>query len=232
MRKRVVVLLARAPSAKGKTRLTAHLADDEARDLRERLLLDTLDAACATELPVIVCFMPDTARDEMRRLVGDVQLIPQRGDGLGERMRNAMNDALARGAESVVLIGSDLPDLPYTHLLEACDLLEGVGVSPAKPIPDLVFGPTKDGGFYLVGARAPMPDIFRGIDWDGPTVLAAVVQAAHAGDLTVGFASHWWDVDRPEDLKRLVTGSSASAPDVSCGPATARRVRGYLETDS
>lgn len=220
---RVVVLLARAPSAPGKTRLTARLPDDEARDLRERLLLDTLDAARATELPVMVCFTPDTSREEMQRLVGDAELLTQRGDDLGARMRHAMDDAFARGAEAVALIGSDLPALPADHVLDAFEMTD---------FADVVLGPTEDDGFYLVAARAAMPDIFSGIDWNAQNVLADVVRAAHARDLTVGLASEWWDVDCPEDLLRLVTESGASAPAVSCGPATARRVREYLEKDN
>jgi uncharacterized protein len=221
--KRVVVLLARAPSAKGKTRLTAGLSPPRARELRERLLLDTLDGARAAELPVTVCFTPDDARDEMRRLAPDLALTTQRGDDLGARMRHAMNEALSAGAESVVLIGSDLPALPATYITEAFDILDSC---------DLVFGPTEDGGFYLVGGRRTVPDVFSDIDWSGSMVLREVVSQAHRQQLTVGLAREWWDIDRPEDLQRLVRRSAASAPDVACGPVIARRVREFLETDS
>jgi rSAM/selenodomain-associated transferase 1 len=193
--------------------------------LRERLFLDTLDGALATELPVVVCFTPDDAREEMRRLAGDVasELVSQRGEDLGARMRHAMNEFFARGTESVVLIGSDLPSLPAAYILDAFAMLDSA---------DVVLGPTDDGGFYLIGARREMPDILQGVDWSGANVCAAVVAAAHAQDLTIGFAREWWDTDRPEDLERLLTRSGASAPDVACGPATARRVREYLERDS
>lgn len=223
MEKRVIVVLARAPSAQGKTRLTAHMDDARARDLRERLFLDTLDAAWATELPVMVCFTPDSAREEMQRLAPGAALMTQRGEDLGARMRNAMQDAFAAGAETVALIGSDLPALPAQHILDAFEMARSA---------DVVFGPTQDGGFYLVAAYGAMPDIFSGIIWSAPGVLTDVVAAAHARDLVVGFAPEWWDIDRPADLRRVVTISSASAPDVSCGPAIARRVREFLERDS
>lgn len=218
--RRVVVLLARAPSAKGKTRLTAALPESAARDLRERLLLDTLDGARATELPVLVCFTPESAREEMRRLAPDVELFAQSGDDLGERMRNAIDFALGHGADLVALIGSDLPSLPSSYIQTAFKQLESA---------DVVLGPTDDGGFYLIAARRPLPDLFHGMTWSHADVLRDVVRAANRHQLTVALAPPWWDLDRPEDLRRVLTQSGASAPDAACGPAIARRVRGFLE---
>lgn len=212
---RQVVILARAPSAQGKTRLTAHLPEDRARALRERLFLDTLAAARAAGYPVVVSFTPDTAREEMRGLVGEGALTPQRGDDLGTRMRNALIDGFATGAAAVVLIGSDLPTLPPENIVHAFGSLEGEGsltaeasakaVSPADSRCDVVFGPTNDGGFYLVAARAELPDIFGDIEWSRADVLARVAESARRAGLTIAFAREWWDVDEPADLRRLGT---------------------------
>jgi rSAM/selenodomain-associated transferase 1 len=198
---RVVVLLARAPSAKGKARLTAHLSEDLARSLRERLFLDTLAAARDAGYPVIVCCTPDAAWEDVRRLVGDATLIAQRGNDLGERMRNAMRDALASGARAVVVIGSDLPTLPSQHVVRAFDVLDGLDSARAVPPCDLVLGPAEDGGFYLIGARGDVPDIFTGVEWSQSDVLARVSAAARRAGVAVGMAPTWWDVDVPEDLR-------------------------------
>lgn len=192
--KHVVVLLARAPSARGKTRLTAHLPEDDARALRQQLFLDTLAAARAAGYPVVVSYTPADAREEMRLLVGELALIAQRGDDLGARMRNAMIDACAVGVEAVVLIGSDLPTLPPAHLGDAFAMLDSGA--------DVVLGPAEDGGFYLVGARTGVADIFSGVDWGRSDVLARVTKAAHGSGLVVGLACEWWDVDTAEDLSR------------------------------
>ena len=213
--KRVLVLLARAPSAGGKTRLTAHLSDARARALRERLFLDTLEVTRATGIPVVVSFTPDDAREEMSRVALDVTLIPQRGNDLGERMLHAMHHAAASGAESVVLIGSDLPALPPQHLLDAFAMLETDA--------DVVFGRAQDGGFYLVGARGKMPDIFRGIAWSTPHVFDAVVTAAHRADLRVAYAPEWWDIDGLDDLQRVLTDPR---------PDAAPHVRAWLTDDA
>jgi uncharacterized protein len=214
-----VVVLARAPSAKGKTRLTEGLTDSDARDLRERLFLDTLDGARATEFPVVVCFTPDDAREEMQRLAPDLVRLPQRGHDLGARMRDAIDQTLMSGADAVALIGSDLPSLPTTHITDAFTMLESS---------DLVLGPTDDGGFYLIGTCHPLPDVFRDVTWSCPNVCEVVAANALAASLTVGYAREWWDIDRPEDLRRLVRSADEAADELSCGSAVARRVREFL----
>jgi uncharacterized protein len=202
------------------------MPDARARDLRERLFLDTFDNAHATGLPVVVCFTPPDARREIQRLVtpaGVADLVPQRGDDLGSRMREAMNDRLAAGAASVVLIGSDLPTLPAEYILDAFAMLDSA---------DLVIGPTDDGGFYLIGTRHQVPNLFAEIEWSGAGVFASVVTAASRHNLTTATARAWWDVDRPEDLWRLLTEPGASVPDGAGGRVIARRVREYLGNDN
>ena len=192
---RRVVLFARAPSAPGKTRLTAHLSDDRARALREALVLDTADCVRRAGVPFLVAYTPETARDEIERLIADAPLIAQRGVDLGERMRHAMHDAFARGADMVALVGSDLPNLPHEHVVDAFAM--------AASDAELVLGPTDDGGFYLIAARRDVPLVFENVEWGTGTVLQRVVDAAvHAG-LTVGFARPWFDLDTPEDIERL-----------------------------
>jgi rSAM/selenodomain-associated transferase 1 len=172
-----------------------------AQSLRQRLFLDTLAAARGAGYPVVVCYTPDDAREEMRRLAGDTALIVQRGADLGARMRNAMGDALAAGADAVVVIGSDLPTLPSQHVVRAFAELEGPGSPPAPPC-DIVVGPAEDGGFYLIGARRDIPEIFAGVPWGQSNVLARVTASAHHAGVMVRLAPTWWDVDAPEDLRR------------------------------
>ena len=207
--RRVIVLLARAPSAAGKTRLTAHLSEARSRQLRHALLLDTLDALAATGLPSWVCYTPAAARDEFVAL-GAVPGFCQRGDDLGERMRNAIADAVERGAGAVALVGSDLPSLPPEYVLDGLEMSRSA---------DVVFGPTVDGGFYLLAARSPLPDIFSGVEWSSGRECEQAIAAARAAGLTVGVLPPWWDVDVPEDLPRVLADPR---------PHAARRVRAWL----
>jgi rSAM/selenodomain-associated transferase 1 len=193
---RTVVLFARAPSAAGKTRLTGHLPVDRACGLREALLLDTLDAVRAVGEAVLVSFTPEDRHAEMAALVGSIGLVAQRGVDLGQRMYHAMGDAFSRGAKNVALVGSDLPLLPSQRLVDAFVRLESGS--------DVVFGPSTDGGFYLVGARRRAPGVFDGIEWGTERVLAGITAASRRKQLQVALLEPWWDVDGPEDLRRIM----------------------------
>jgi uncharacterized protein len=193
---RAVVVLARAPSAPGKTRLTGHLRADRARELREALLLDTLDRARGLASALMVAFTPDDSCDEMRALAGSLPMMPQRGADLGERMFHAMSDAFFLGADAVALVGSDLPTLPPQRLADAFARLDAGS--------DVVLGPSTDGGFYLIAARGAAPDLFRGIVWSTDRVLLDVSAAAQGNGLSVALLAPCRDVDVPEDLDRIL----------------------------
>jgi uncharacterized protein len=178
-RRRALVFLARAPSHPGKTRLTSHLAADQAIELRRALLLDTLGALRNANVPIVLAFTPEDAEDEMRALVTatNVRFVPQRGADLGARMLSAMGAAFADGHESVVLVGSDLPSLPSSHLTGAFDFLDGGS--------DVVVGPADDGGYYLIGTRCVVPDIFINIAWGAADVFSRTRALAQSASLDV-----------------------------------------------
>lgn len=109
---RAIGVLTRAPSAGGKSRLFAALGRAVNPALLIALLLDTIDATAVANVLRVAAVAPATACDEVRGLLpGDVDVIGQSEGGLGERMRRVMQELFERGAESVVLIGSDLPAL-------------------------------------------------------------------------------------------------------------------------
>src|SRR4029434_9188005 len=113
--------MSRCPSdSRGKSRLTRDLGGDHV-ELRRALLLDTLDAARGVaNADLFVAFEPADSIAEMRGLVGDgVGLFPQQGDTLGDRLRDAFERMFAAGYLAVVMIGSDLPSLPTSHLAQA-----------------------------------------------------------------------------------------------------------------
>jgi uncharacterized protein len=119
---------------------------------------------------------------------------PQTGEDLGERLTAAFADLLREGRGGAVIVGSDHPTLEADRIGEALDALGGA---------DLVLGPTPDGGYYLVAASRPVPDLFAGIPWSTPRVLEATRERAAAAGLTVALLDPWYDVDTPEDLVPL-----------------------------
>jgi rSAM/selenodomain-associated transferase 1 len=197
----VLAVLTRAPSSGGKTRLFASLGLPSDPALLDALLLDTLDGAAAPGVRRVVAVTPAGGCDEVRRIVGNVGVMPQPDGNLGQRMRALMAALFAGGAPAVALIGSDLPHLTPAVIAEAFAL--------ASRHPDaLVLGPAADGGYYLIAAQR-LPDVFSGIDWGSARVRLQTEQAAAANGLRVHHLQTMSDVDRVDDLRRAAASGRA-----------------------
>jgi rSAM/selenodomain-associated transferase 1 len=182
-----------------KTRLAASLGGFQASALYRNFVLDVLDTVRAAGAPFTVCFDPPAAAGCIRQWLGeDLSFAPQRGGDLGERMRNAFEDAFAAGADDVVTIGSDVPDLPAGVLNDAFRSLEGH---------DAVLGPAKDGGYYLIGftRNAFLAEAFQGIAWSTGTVAGRTLDILRRHDRQVGLLPVLADVDTIDDLRRFFT---------------------------
>jgi rSAM/selenodomain-associated transferase 1 len=121
-----------------------------------------------------------------------VSLRPQTEGDLGERLNTAFARVFAEGARAAVTIGTDCPAL-------ATETLAAAFAKLAER--EVVLGPAADGGYYLIGLRRPEPELFRGISWGGPEVLAETLARAREATLEVGTLDTLADVDRPEDLE-------------------------------
>lgn len=213
-----VAMLARSPRATGKTRLTAGLETAGADTLRRALLLDAIEAALAPGWPLRVFVDPAGDAADVRQLIGaDTTLAPhaprvswdaQHTGDLGTRMTEAMARTIETGCDVVVLIGSDAPDLPAAHLLEAARL---AGETSSQGRSRLVLGPAADGGFYLMAARHAEAEAFAGVTWSVPTVFAAVRARAEVAGREVVKVAPWHDVDTPDDLAALLARPSGAS---------------------
>jgi len=179
-----------------KTRLCPPLLPEQALALHRALVEDTLERHGT-----------DSARNERFLYLSEPLREPsdlsipegwglrlQSGGDLGERLSGCFQDAFAEGAERLVVLGSDSPTLP----LELPDRAFAALATTA-----VVLGPARDGGYYLVGASRFVPEMFRGIAWGGPQVLAQSLSAlAHAG-LAPQLLPTWYDVDTMADIEAL-----------------------------
>ena len=116
----------------------------------------------------------------------------QASGDLGERMYAALRGGLAGGRRKVMIMGSDSPGLPPSHV-------QALVASPA----DVALGPTEDGGFYAIACSRTDPAMFDAVHWSTSSALEDTIQAARGCGLTVELGPSWFDVDRPEDLARL-----------------------------
>ncbi|MFM8525723.1 MAG: TIGR04282 family arsenosugar biosynthesis glycosyltransferase [Vulcanococcus sp.] len=200
--RRQLVVLARWPaSGRCKGRLAATIGAEPASRLQARLTVHTLSVAVAAAeqsgARLVLALAGAGSRAcvrwlEQRRLPGAVMLRRQGEGSLGLRMQRQLIQAHREGAEAVVLIGADLPDLEAAELVQAFQWLEH------QP---LVLGPAVDGGYWLIGQRAPFSaQLMAGIPWGTERVLAVTLRQAEASGLTAQLLSLRSDLDRREDL--------------------------------
>src|SRR5438094_498419 len=161
---RVLGVFAKEPQAGGvKTRLAATFGPRLAAQLYEAFLRDLLARLESLPMKLVLAYTPASGRMYFERWAnGRFTIEEQTGADLGARMANFFQRQFERGADRVVLIGSDSPDLPTSRIEQAFVQLDRS---------DLVFGPSTDGGYYLVGMSRFIPGVFEGIDWSTERVF-------------------------------------------------------------
>ena len=181
-----------------KTRLAAGISPEAALAVYRELLALTATAVTVAQVPATVWLAeaptapadPARPRPEWPGLPWRVQPA---AESLGDRMAHAFAEAFAAGATRVVIIGTDCPDLSAGLLRRAFDQLTDH---------DLVVGPADDGGYYLLGLRAPQPALFANKEWSSATVLLHTLADAARLGLRVFQLPMLHDVDSAVDLAR------------------------------
>ena len=176
-----------------KTRLASALGPERACRLYEAFLLDLRDRLRAARLDVTWAVWPAGA--DVAMLLPGETVIPQEGEDLGERMDRAAAAVARASGGPVVVLGVDAPHVPLTWVRRADgELARGR---------DVVLGPARDGGYYLLGYRPPRPCLFSGVPWGTSEVLAATVARCDAAGLGIGRLPELFDVDVVSDLDDL-----------------------------
>ncbi len=192
----MLIIFAKEPvPGQVKTRLSPPLSAETAARLYQGFLCDTLEEMeRLAALRLALAYSPAGSQTYFQNLAPPgVNLFPQEGADLGERMARAFDRGFGAGFEVVLLRGSDTPDLPGSVVLEAAAVLESGQAQVA-------LGPALDGGYYLVGLTAPHPELFREVAWSGPEVLGDTLARARRLGLKVHLLPQWPDIDNFEDL--------------------------------
>ena len=182
-----------------KQRLSGGLGSARAARIQQLLTAHTL--AVASQLPgvEVVVATDGVGPRAARRWLGARARLRWVGQGrgsLGVRMQRQINRAKQEGAQPVVLIGSDLPQL------ERADLAAGFAClgAAAGDGCDLVLGPADDGGYWLIGLHQSEPYLLAGIPWGSDQVMGRTVECAEGLGLDVGLLATRRDLDWPRDL--------------------------------
>ncbi|BAY84909.1 hypothetical protein NIES267_44070 [Calothrix parasitica NIES-267] len=194
--KKHLIIFTRYPEpGKTKTRLIPALGVEGAANLQRQMTEFTLSKVKKFQESAAISF-------EIRFAGGNLQLMQNwlgtelnylhQGEGdLGKRMENSFLSALNKGAQEVVIIGIDCPNLSAEVLTQAFEKI---------PNCDLLLGPAVDGGYYLIGLKRTIGELFINIDWGTSKVLQQTVDIAQQLNLSVCYLPTLADVDRPEDL--------------------------------
>ncbi len=224
---RVLVIMAKAPRPGAvKTRLAPSLSPEAVTAFYCCLLDDTLALARSLEVTgvEVAVMCPESDVDELARLAGTqspgkpANVVAQNGEGLAAGITSVFAH-FAEGHRTnahqrrIIAFNSDSPHLPRSVLEDAFERLAAH---------DVVVGPTHDGGYYLVGAKAAHPTLFAGDGMGTSSALERLLARARALELSVGFADRFYDIDTADDLSRL-------AAELRLAPARAPRTAAWLK---
>jgi glycosyltransferase A (GT-A) superfamily protein (DUF2064 family) len=162
---------------------------------------------------------PDSDVSELAQLAGaqlgnnEASVIAQKGEGLAAGLTSVFAQFADGHQRRTIAFNSDSPHLPRSVLEDAFETLA---------TNDVVVGPTHDGGYYLVGAKAFHPTLFASDGLGTSSALERLLSRARALELSVGFAASFYDIDVVDDLTRL-------AEELRLAPARAPRTAAWLK---
>ena len=197
-----VAVLAKAPRAGFvKTRLSPPLTAAEAEGVARVCLEETLRRFPAAVSARWLLFLDGDVEPWLAGLAaGRGVRIERQGTGdLGARLTRVFGALHGSGARRVVAIGSDSPTLDPSWIARALERLD---------VADVVLGPARDGGYYLIGIRPGREDLFRGIPWSTTGVAAETRRRAAEAGWVLEELPEWYDVDDLEGLRRAAADAT------------------------
>jgi rSAM/selenodomain-associated transferase 1 len=180
-----------------KTRLIPPLSGSEACDLYRAFLEDLFQRIQKLKKLAITAFYSGADPSPLEEILPEGwTLTAQKGDTLGERLQHAFVDLLEEEGSYAVIIGSDSPDIPLLAIKRAYTKLKHK---------DVVLGPSADGGYYLVGLKKQIPQLFGSIPWSEDAVLRRTLEIVASLNMSLSLLPLWYDADTPKSLELLKT---------------------------
>jgi len=197
-----------------KTRLVPDLSPEAVADFYCCLLKDTLTLGQSLGDVEVAVMCPEPDVNELRQLASNqANVVAQKGEGLAAGLTSVFAHFADDRARRTIAFNSDSPHLPRAVLENAFETLAAH---------DLVVGPTDDGGYYLVGAKASHPTLFARDGMGTSSALARLLSRARALELSVGFSDPFYDIDVAGDLARV-------ARELRLAPARAPHTAQWLQ---
>ncbi len=186
----LMVFVRNARIGKVKRRLAKKIGDEEALEIYVRLLQYTAEV-CGSANAEKAVFYSEYIDESDEFSVSEFQKFLQLGEDLGERMKNSFVKGFGRGYEKIIIVGSDCMEL-------TTEIIDEAFVSLDKN--DVVIGPAKDGGYYLLGMRKLYPEFFRNKVWSTSNVFLYTLLDIQKMSLKFHALPMLNDVDEESDL--------------------------------
>ena len=204
-----------------KTRLGAFIGADHACALSACFLRDV--AAAIIDIPPALgakgygVYAPAGTEQALRAILPpSFDLLLQSDSDFGNVLHGAMCKLLEGGHDCVLLVNGDSPTLPSQYLSQAITELRRQGDR-------MILGPASDGGYYLIGLKAPHRELFESIPWSTGDVASRTIESAERADLEIVLLPEWYDVDDAESFQCLrdeLSGNSLWYKTGNAAPAT------------
>ena len=180
-----------------KTRLIPPLSGSEACNLYRAFMVDLFQRIHKLKKLAVTAFYSGADPTQLEEMIPKGwALAAQQGETLGERLQNAFTNLLKEEGSYAVIIGSDSPDIPLLAIKRAYTKLKHK---------DVVLGPSADGGYYLVGLKKQIPELFENIPWSEDAVLRRTLEIVASQNMSLSLLPLWYDVDTPNSLELLKT---------------------------
>ena len=187
-----LIIIAKYPEIESvKTRLKGHIPDNERLELYIHLLNITVQKLCSIPgVDTFIAFAPADKTEYFKKF--KQRLIPLRTTDLGEGMYEAFKSVFNSGYQRAALVGADIPELSVSVINDAMEVLS---------LKDLVYGPAKDGGYYLIGMSRLIKEVFHNIQWSSEQTLTMSLIQAELHGYSSGFTKTLSDIDTINDIK-------------------------------
>jgi rSAM/selenodomain-associated transferase 1/rSAM/selenodomain-associated transferase 2 len=192
--KNAFIIFTRVPvPGETKTRLMPYFTPKKCAMLHSCFLKDIAASCKDIKADIFVCYTPADKESKLHDIFGEISYFPQEGNDLGARMFNAIERVLKIGYGSCILVGTDVPEM------RACDIRSAFRILEKK---DVVFGPSEDGGYYLVGMKKPIREVFEKQTYGHGSVLENTIRALSEKNISVGLGTEKYDIDTREDISK------------------------------
>lgn len=215
-----IIIFTRVPiPGQTKTRLEGFLTKNQCAEIHKNFLKDIKNTCEKTNKDIFIFYTPEDKDNILLDIFGyKHKYIKQEGNDLGEKMYNAIDYVLNKEYNSCILIGTDIPYIKEEDINKTFEILKDK---------DIVLGPTKDKGYYLVGMKNSTKSIFENIEYGHGNVLDNTIESIKKCNLTYDLTNTNVDIDEKEDL--LYFYNEIKNGHISCSKYTSKFIINIIE---